>query len=231
MSRFGRAMARRGRPVYQAAMARDPDQPRPTRYQPQTPEDSALLHAELRRRGLSEDEIEAALRKKKRRKVIAFNVVKSRRALPPERLEGLRPAPGELRTVDDAADLLKLHPKTVLRFIREGRLKATRIGKSYRILKGDLDAFAGVPANDPAAAEARVTSIVDVPDVGPELAKTWARTVTNALTSRPRGAAPFSADVTYDAERAALKIVVVGGADDSVNLLSLIRLWLEQLRA
>ena len=58
-----------------------------------------------------------------------------------------------------------------------------------------------------------------------------ARTVTNALTSRPRGAAPFSADVTYDAERAALKIVVVGGAEDSVNLLSLIRLWLDQLRA
>jgi excisionase family DNA binding protein len=208
-------------------MARDPDQPRPPR---QTPEDSVLLHAELRRRGLSEDEIEAALRKKKRRKVIEFNVVKSRRAMGPEVLNRLRPSPGELRTVDDAAELLKLHPKTVLRFIREGRLKATRIGKAYRILKTDLDDFAGVPANDPAAAEARVTSIVDVPGVGPELAKTWARTVTNALTSRPRGAAPFSADVTYDAEREALKIVVVGSADDSVNLLSLIRLWLEQLR-
>jgi excisionase family DNA binding protein len=213
-------------------MARDPDKPRPPRFQPETPEDSALLHAELLRRGMREEEIVAALRKKKRRKAIEFSAVKSRRAIRPDALEQLRaPATDELRTVDDAADLLKLHPKTVLRFIREGRLKATRIGKSYRIRKADLDEFAGVPTNDPAAVEARLTSIVDVPNVGPELARTWARSVTNALTSRPRGAALFSADVTYDAERAALKIVLVGGADDSVNLLSLIRLWLDQLKA
>jgi excisionase family DNA binding protein len=49
----------------------------------------------------------------------------------------------ELYTVEMAAERLKLHPKTVLRFIRDGRLRATRIGKSYRILRSDLDAFGG----------------------------------------------------------------------------------------
>ena len=238
MSRPRAAMAWRGGPVYQAAMARDPNKPRPPGFEP-PPEDKVLLRAELRRRGLSDGEIEAALRKKKRSKVLEFNVVKSRRmmsadvntpATRPRTREARTQPSDELRTVDFAADLLKLHPKTVLRFIREGRLRATRIGKSYRILRADLDAFAGVPAADHAAA-ARMTSIVDIPDVGPELAQTWARTVMNALNARPKGAAMLSADVTHDAERAALKIVVVGGADDTVNLLGLIRLWLDQLKA
>jgi excisionase family DNA binding protein len=38
-----------------------------------------------------------------------------------------------LVTVEQAAEELKLHPKTVLRYIHEGRLEATRIGKAYRI--------------------------------------------------------------------------------------------------
>ena len=51
---------------------------------------------------------------------------------------------GELYTVEQAADRLKLHAKTVLRMIREGRLKAVRLGKAYRISGDDLDAAAGV---------------------------------------------------------------------------------------
>ena len=60
---------------------------------------------------------------------------------------------GSLYTVEQAAERLKLHPKTVLRMIREGRLKAARIGKAYRIAGDDLDAVAGV-----ARAEAREAS-------------------------------------------------------------------------
>ena len=33
---------------------------------------------------------------------------------------------GELYTVEQAAESLQLHPKTVLRLIRDGRLKASR---------------------------------------------------------------------------------------------------------
>ena len=46
-----------------------------------------------------------------------------------------------LITVEQAAEQLKLHPKTVLRHIREGRLPATRIGKSYRLRAADVDEF------------------------------------------------------------------------------------------
>lgn len=37
------------------------------------------------------------------------------------------------------------------------------------------------------------------------------------------------AEIIYEPERAHLKIVVVGAPSDTVHLLSLIRVWLEQL--
>ena len=46
-------------------------------------------------------------------------------------------------TVEHAARRLQLHPKTVLRFIRDGRLPAKRLGKAWRIRQSDLDALAG----------------------------------------------------------------------------------------
>ena len=134
----------------------------------------------------------------------------------------------ELYTVEQAAERLKLHAKTVLRAIREARLRATRVGKSYRILASDLDAFAGVPAR-PAASAASVTSIVDVPDVGPTLAQKLAASVTNALNARRGREALLRADVIYEPERRHLKIIVVGSPGDTVNLLSLVQIWLEQL--
>ena len=136
----------------------------------------------------------------------------------------------ELYTVEQAAERLKLHAKTVLRAIREKRLRATRVGKSYRILKGDLDAFSGVPARTKTTGgEPWVTTIVDIPSVWPELAQKWARTVTSALNARPPGGPPLRADVIYEPQRSHLKIVVVGAPGDVVNLMTLIHAWIRQL--
>jgi excisionase family DNA binding protein len=193
---------------------------------PEPPQEvSLLLREELHRRGMSEAEIDAVLRKKKRRKVLEFNAVHYRlHRMDPS---PSRTSPSELMTVEAAAEQLKLHPKTILRFIHEGRLKATRVGKSYRIVRADLDAFSGVPERAEAPVEAWVTSIVDIPGCSPELAETLARQVPSALNSKPEGA-PMRAEVVYEAERPYLKIVLTGGPSATANMLSLIRVWLEQ---
>ena len=225
------------------------DSRKPRAYKPQNkPEETAvLLKKELRRRGMNEVEIDAALRKKKRSKVLIFNAVKSKHLvhhpdLKPQRRRRLsksishqrEPATrvsGELCTVHFAADQLKLHRKTVLRFIREGRLPATRIGKSYRIKRSDLEAFSGLPAQMMTPAElASITSIVDIPDVGPDLAKKWQSTVASALQARSLESGAMRAEVIYEVERAHVKIIVVGPPSDSIHLLSLVRVWMEQLR-
>jgi excisionase family DNA binding protein len=45
-------------------------------------------------------------------------------------------------TVDQIAELLHIHPKTIQRYIREGKLPASKIGKSWRVSGHDLSRFA-----------------------------------------------------------------------------------------
>ncbi len=138
---------------------------------------------------------------------------------------------GEFCTVAFAAERLGLHPKTVLRFIRDGRLKATRIGKSYRIRRADLDAFAGVePAAEPTEPSAWVTAIVQIAGVDAETARRWAIKIPAALKSRDGREAPIRADVIHDAERAELKIVLVGVPDDVAAMLRAIQAGADRLR-
>src|SRR5947209_1689938 len=74
--------------------------------------------------------------------------------------------PNHFYSVDDIATRLNLHAKTVRRYIHDGRLKAKRIGKEYRITQAALDEFAGDdrPAADPVVRTRQViaSSIVDV---------------------------------------------------------------------
>ena len=50
---------------------------------------------------------------------------------------------GEVFTVDQVAALIDMHPKTIRRFIREGRLGAVKMGGHWRIHKADLGRFMG----------------------------------------------------------------------------------------
>lgn len=139
--------------------------------------------------------------------------------------------PEELCTVDFAAERLKLHPKTVLRFIRDGRLPATRVGKAYRIRRADIDALAGLPPGEAPSAHPTATTIVDIPDIGPDLARKWARQVPTALNAKPDSPVLLRADVVYAPDRAHLKIIIVGSIPDTATLMALIKVWTEQLVA
>lgn len=44
-------------------------------------------------------------------------------------------------SVDQIAEMIEMHPKTIQRYIREGKLKAQKIGKSWRVSGHDLSTF------------------------------------------------------------------------------------------
>lgn len=44
-------------------------------------------------------------------------------------------------TVEQIAEMLDIHPKTIQRYIREGKLRAAKIGKSWRVTGHDLSIF------------------------------------------------------------------------------------------
>lgn len=50
-------------------------------------------------------------------------------------------ANNEFLTVKQVAEILKVHWQTVLNYIKNGKLKALRLGKGYRIAKESLDLF------------------------------------------------------------------------------------------
>lgn len=44
-------------------------------------------------------------------------------------------------SVEQIAEMIDIHPKTIQRYIREGKLRAQKIGKSWRVTGHDLSTF------------------------------------------------------------------------------------------
>src|ERR1700761_9139014 len=126
---------------------------------------------------------------------------------------------GESYTVEQAADRLKLHAKTVLRMIREGRLKAVRLGKAYRIAGDDLDAAAGVARAEARESPDHATVIADFGEIGPDLAQRLGSTLTAMLGSNTARAVPISLQTAYDPMLRRLKVVGIGGPEAAAPLL------------
>ncbi|MGE6698061.1 helix-turn-helix domain-containing protein [Hyphomonas sp. NPDC076900] len=132
----------------------------------------------------------------------------------------------KLFSVEAAAERLQLHTRTILRFIREGRLKATKIGKQYRILGSDLDALAGISVSE-AGPSARVTAVVDVPDVDERLLQRMTASLMGAVAvPNPQGD-PLSVNLAHDPVRRTLKVIAVGSPNDVAGLLGLVDICLE----
>ena len=144
----------------------------------------------------------------------------------------------EVYTVEQFAERLKLHPKTILRFIKEGRLRAVKVGKSYRILRSQMEAMTGMPAGDyrispetggaalsmregPSAI--RVTSIVDLPDIGAEGGQRLARLLPSARMGQEAHPDLMSIDVAYDPARRSLKVIIVGSPADTAAMLKMVQ--------
>jgi excisionase family DNA binding protein len=134
----------------------------------------------------------------------------------------------QMYSVEQVAGLLGLHVKTVRGYVHDGRLKAVRIGKQYRIAAADLEDFTGHPVAAPARETARrlrhveVSSIVQIDAISPAGMSRLTTTVMAAVTARSSDDAPLRLETVYDEERASLKIILLGDLDTVADLLKLI---------
>ncbi len=55
----------------------------------------------------------------------------------------------DILTPDQAAEYLQVNRETIYRYIRDGRLNASRIGRSYRIRKQSIDVLLAASATRP----------------------------------------------------------------------------------
>jgi excisionase family DNA binding protein len=131
-----------------------------------------------------------------------------------------------LYSVGQVAERLGLHVRTVRNYVRDGQLKAARIGRQYRIAHADLEAFTGQPAPRTALEGARrrveVTSIVQMDAIGRDAADRLT-TLLMASVAGPRdGNDRIRIQTGYDEESASMKVVILGGAAATAELLRLV---------
>lgn len=136
----------------------------------------------------------------------------------------------ELYSAEQVADLLGLHVRTVRTYVRDGRLKAVRIGKQYRIAREDLEEFTGRPVEGTPRETARrtrhveVSSIVTIDAISFEDMSRVSTMVMASISGRGRDPSdgPLRVETAYDEERASLKIIVLGSPGTTAAVLQLI---------
>jgi excisionase family DNA binding protein len=75
----------------------------------------------------------------------------------------------EIMTPEQVADYLQLTTDTIYRLIRQRRLAATRIGRSYRIPREDLEAFMWAHSTRPVVRRALFGQVLAIADRNPDL--------------------------------------------------------------
>jgi len=127
-----------------------------------------------------------------------------------------------LLSVDQVAERLGLHVRTVRGYIREGRLEAVRIGKQYRIAAADLDAFTGRPPAEPRP-RVEVSAVVECDGLTATAADRLSTLLLadSALARDPAGE-PLRIQAIYDDARARLKVIILGSPGDTATILQTI---------
>lgn len=96
-------------------------------------------------------------------------------------------------SVEQISEMLNIHPKTIQRYIREGKLRAGKIGKSWRVTGHDLSVFmesTKIPSGKETSHsinksdyEILVSSVIDIDVEGMDDAIRIMNTVTAALNT------------------------------------------------
>jgi excisionase family DNA binding protein len=128
-------------------------------------------------------------------------------------------------SLDQVAERLGLHVRTVRAYVRTGRLRAIRIGKQYRVAREELEAIVGASSTPDAVARRRraeVSSVVQMDAVTQYMAlrvDDHLRTAVNA--PRDDGSA-LRVETIYDQGHAQLKVIVIGSLSASATVFGLL---------
>lgn len=121
--------------------------------------------------------------------------------------------PEKYYTAEQAAELLKIHIKTIQRYIREGKLRANKVGKSWRITAHDLSVFAEGArdhAEIPPSDRVKISAVADIAAVGKEDAMRIMNTLTAVMNVKPPEYGTSSLTVQYLEPEQAVRVMLWG---------------------
>lgn len=122
-------------------------------------------------------------------------------------------------TVDQISEMLSMHPKTIQRYIREGKLHAAKLGKAWRITGHDLTRFVerngiALPADETPAQPiaATVSSVIDIDVPNMDEGMHIANGITAALNAKPPEYGKTSLNIQFIAPENKVRIMAWGNA-------------------
>ena len=139
-----------------------------------------------------------------------------------------------LYSIEKVAELLDMHKKTVLRYIKEGKLKAAKVGGRWRIHGNDLTSFTGMKDNSGPAAprvqapkvditpEPWVSAVVHAENVDREESIRISNTLIAVANSNAKQENRSRIDTVYFQEELKLQILIWGTLDYTSQILKML---------
>ena len=130
-----------------------------------------------------------------------------------------------LYSVEKVAELLGLHQKTVLRYIKEGKLKANKVGGRWRVHGNDLSSFVGfkemtetdIPRQQKPKAEITpepwVSTVVNAENIDREESMRISNTLVAIKNSNVGISSRCRIDTVYFEEELKMQILIWGTLD------------------
>jgi excisionase family DNA binding protein len=137
----------------------------------------------------------------------------------------------EYYTVKQIAQLLDLHEKTIQRYIREGKIKARKVGKSWRVTKANLVRFTRIAEeegdksvkaakNKDTDQRVMVSAVVDVDECNKEEAIRISNTLTAVLNSRNFNFGNSTMHTQYIEQEEKLRLMLWGHLEFMENIIT-----------
>lgn len=128
-------------------------------------------------------------------------------------------------SLDQVAERLGLHVRTVRAYVRTGRLKAIRIGKQYRVAREELESIVGTSNSRDAVSRRRraeVSSVVQMDAVTQNMVLRVADHLRSAVKMPRDDGSALRVETIYDQGHAQLKVIVIGSLSAAANVFGLL---------
>jgi excisionase family DNA binding protein len=156
----------------------------------------------------------------------------------------------EFYTVDKIAEILGMHHKTIRKFITEGKLAASKVGKQWRISGHDLSVFMeknNVNINEnkvsgeynidfvtngeveqTAQEKVNVSTVIDINDVAKEQYFRISNTLIAVMNCKDSSMVRSTINMKYDEKENRLRVLLWGNVKFIEEMLSTISMLVEQ---
>ncbi len=139
--------------------------------------------------------------------------------------------------VEQIAEMLQLHPKTVQRYIREGKLRAQKLGKAWRVSGHDLSLFTeskegARQIDEPqglqevmqdSIQDIRVSTVIDVPVASDREASLIGNWLSASMNACPSSRVSKSMTSQYIESEKLLRIMLWGGLEFTEAILASVK--------